>query len=203
MAEEMVLIPRVRYDKLLASSSESVRDNDNDNAAAAAAPAAPDAAANETPAVGKGFEESRKKNKQTLEGKKGQDNHNVSKEKNSTNKEEKMPIDIILNEVSSEYRDTAERTLKQIIEKGDIEFNWNDRGRLISKGSVVNGSNMSELLQHFFSKRKGKAPAGFKLFVKGVEKINGSSVRAESGGKKKGQNEKEMVASLQKSWISY
>ena len=56
---------------------------------------------------------------------------------------------------------------------------------MISKGSVVNGSNMSELLQHFFSKRKGKAPAGFKLFVKGLEKINGSSVTAESGGKKK------------------
>ena len=200
MAEEMVLIPRVRYDKLLASSSESVRDNDNDNAAAVA----PDAAsADEREAVGKDFEESRNKNTQTLEAKEGLDNHKVSKEKNSTDKEEKMPINIILNEVSSEYRDTAERTLKQIIAKGDNEFNWNDRGRLISKGLVVNGSNMSELLQHFFSKRKGKAPAGFKLFVKGVEKINGSSVTADSGGEKKGQNEQEMVTSLQKSWISY
>ena len=189
----MVLIPRVRYDRLLDTSADSERGvsehpekavNDKelkesrklDDVAAPVAAAAGAAVSPKERVVS---------------------NLNKGAEKQS---DAKMPMDNILDEMSSDYRDSAEEMLTKMNDKGGVEMNWNARGRLIYKGKVVNGSSMSELLEQLFSKRKGKVPAGFNLFLKGVERMNINGITKSKNRKVKVEKKKSV---LQKSWITY
>ena len=194
-AEEMVLIPRVRYDRLVAtSSSESEHEKDIVDGT--------DKKDTDSHARDKSENGEVGQSKSVKES--PQSERTVDDTKKENNIACKMSMDTILNDISPENRDSAEKLLRRINDEGGVELNWNLRGRLIHKGNVVNGSNMSELLQRFFSKEKVKKPAGFNLFVLGLGnlKIEKPKTKKKKVKKSKSMDEKKML-SLKKSWISY
>jgi hypothetical protein len=198
-SEEMVLIPRIRYDRLIASSEQEQHDKTIGNGSDK----------KETDSLlsrdnDEKVEVSESKGVKESPPPKGGKSTRQTVDKAEKKIVAKMSMDTILNELSPEYRDSAEKILRRINDEGGVELNWNLRGRFIHKGVVVNGSNMSELLQRFFSKEKVKKPAGFKLFLSGLTQLNIEKPKSKKEKRKnsKSVDEKKML-SLKKAWLSY
>jgi len=194
MAEEMVLIPKVRYERLLSKQTDST----TDPSLAPSSEGGGDASAGRSkhssgdPPQNKSGEKSLsaspvKTDYHDLDAHKGKSaDKNGGKTANdssvkhskkdfndqSAKKMTKMGMDTILNQMSSTIKDKAERVLKHIDRKGGKYVNWNSRGRLIYENHVVNGSNIVELIEKLLSKKHRKSSPGYKLFHKALVKIN-------------------------------
>jgi hypothetical protein len=222
MAEEMVLIPRVRYERLL-NMDKDVKLNDEEK----------EKQVERSPgkvSEGKGGERSspppptspplRSDNKGRAIDDKVEEKNPPGLVHSEEEEEEvnKVKVKSILDEIPSKYRVKAERLLAYIDLNGGSIVNWNSRGRLMYKNMAITGSSMAELLHHLFS-NKGKQIVGFSLFKKGLLKINvpNSLMRGSNGtsssssgtkkkadnvsGKKKKVDEKD--ATLKKKWLTY
>jgi hypothetical protein len=215
MAEEMVLIPRVRYERLLSSDKDvnPAREGDGSSGKVSEGEGEGEGGQSSPPAtVPPSRSDKEVPEEREVEEKK--------KKIGSDEKEEliKVNVDSILDEIPAEYRVKAERILAYIDIHGGSIINWNSRGRLIYKNMVITGSSMGELLEQLFS-NKGKPVVGFSLFKKGLLKINmpnslllNNSSGASSGGKKKNKTKKKeeeeeapnvKVNTLKKKWLKY
>jgi hypothetical protein len=192
MAEEMVLIPKLRYERLVSKQTDSATDPSpapsSERGGDASEGKSKDSSAGQTQ------ENSGEKTLSASQVKTDYNHVNAHKGKSSEKnggkiandsdhsdkhfkdegfkKRTKMAHESILNQLSSTIKDKAERVLNHIHRKGGKYVNWNSRGRLIYENHVVNGSNMVELLEKLLSKRKMKLPTGYKMFHKALVKIN-------------------------------
>ena len=175
-AEEMVLIPRVRYERLLTLDK-------GDNVTNPSPEKKGDKHVERSPgkvSEGKGDESARSPEPTSpplrSEDEKGQATGDGGEEKKKNpveiaqEQEEKLKLDSILDEIPSKYRVKAERILAYIDVHGGSVINWNSRGRLIYKNMPITGSSMGELVEHFLT-NKGKEVTGFSLFKKALLKI--------------------------------
>ena len=182
----MVLIPRVRYERLLTAlnedKSKSKSEEEEDEA-----PAVQPATEKSTPKTGT---PSPDKPLTTVSPEKtasvkstdpattdastsaDKDNKTLSKADVIGSGKSKMQMDNIVNEIPAQHKARAESILAYIRSKSDMGIlSWNSRGRLVYKEEIVNGSNIAELIEYLIS-NKGKQPVSFKLFRKGLAKIN-------------------------------
>ena len=121
-------------------------------------------------------------------------NFNVHKK----TKKAKLTIESILYDISQNQKEPAERVLKYIQDKGGNTLSWNGRGRLLYEGTVMNGSNISELVTILVSnKKQHKKSALYKSFRKGLVKINMPLSLLKSADSANGDK------TLKKKWISY
>jgi hypothetical protein len=230
MAEEMVLIPRVRYERLMSM--------DRETAAAAASPTEPPPQVEETKKNEKVSTSKEDNNSKSPSEWLTKENSNVAGDESSPSKTDKeapskgdkeeaaassttgneqqseqgindspikkLKVEYILNEIPSKYRVKAERILAYIDLNGASIINWNKRGRLIYKEMLINGTNMAELLQAFVS-NKGKNVVGFNLFEKGLVKINmpDKLLPKITGKGKKSKKALSDDDELHKKWLSY
>ena len=115
----------------------------------------------------------------------------------------KVEIDSLLNEIPSKYRGKAKKILAYIDLKGGSTINWNSRGRLIYKKMVINDSNIVELV-HGLIVNKVKKVIGFNLFKKGLLKINmPDSLWLPAEKKKKKVNDTSSKDTMQSKWLKY
>ena len=164
MAEEMVLIPRVRYERLLSSDKDvnPAREGDGSSGKVSEGEGGQSSPPATVPPS--------RSDKEVPEEREVEEK---MKKTGSDEKEEliKVNVDSILDEIPAEYRVKAERILAYIDIHGGSIINWNSRGRLIYKNMVITGSSMGELLEQLLS-NKGKPVVGFSLFKKGLLKID-------------------------------
>jgi hypothetical protein len=184
MAEEMVLIPRVRYERLLNMDTKDVKDNVpiDEEAKAENVQSSPGKVSGGKggqsspptspllPSDDKGLaiSDDKVEEKKNPPGLRDEKTKEKGEEKEVVNK---VKVKTILDEIPSKYRVKAERILAYIDLNGGSIINWNSRGRLVYKNMPISGSSMAELLHHLFS-AKGKQIVGFSLFKKGLLKIN-------------------------------
>jgi hypothetical protein len=76
----------------------------------------------------------------------------------------------IIDQFQSKYRLYATRLLEYIVKKGENKLSWDDEGRVIYNDVVMNDSNIVDLVQHIF-KRIGSPPKGIKKFRKALAEI--------------------------------
>ena len=178
MAEEMVLIPRVRYERLLkeenATAHSGERLNTKDTSKTEAKTEAKAEAKSEASDGDKAdksvtstsptedVELVRKSPPGLREGKN-------ANSKGST-KKAKLSIHSILEAIPSKSKEKAEKVLSHINSKGNSLITWNARGRLVYEGVVVNGTNIAELVYDLVSHRKQKSP-GFSQMHKALVQI--------------------------------
>ena len=185
MAEEMVLIPKVRYERLLGKETTDTPEPSTAPSSEGGGHDAADKVKDSSQPQNKSREKSpsasplktdatRDKSGDKNGGKAKDDFKHSTKDfyNDTAKKPSKMSMDSILNEMSATIKDKAERVLKHIDRKGGKYVNWNSRGRLIYESHVVNGSNIVELIQHLLSNKKRKPSPGYKLFHKALVKIN-------------------------------
>jgi hypothetical protein len=185
MAAEMVLIPKVRYERLLAKQNNGVADTSlppsSEEGSNTSADKVKDSSQNKSTEKSQSASIVKTDNINATRDKSGDTDgdtsggktkYNFKHSNKNLNESAKMSMVSILNEMSSTIKDKAERVLKHIDRKGGKYVNWNTRGRLIYENHVVNGSNIVELIQQLFSQKKRKSSPGFKLFHKALVKIN-------------------------------
>jgi hypothetical protein len=222
MASEMVLIPRVRYERLLNADNERGVSNSND--AVENTPKEPESkphseanskaelkadakAVKESPSKSPGVQSAVKKGKPPGINER---KDNISTPQHSTSegsiKDNKMSVEAIIKLVPSKYKEKAEKVLAHINSKGVSLINWNARGRLIYKGVIINGSSIGELVHGLLAPKKKKS-IGFNKFHKALVKINlpvtllkpYGRVNTASSGSSNGEKENKM----KKKWLSY
>lgn len=164
----MVLVPRVRYEKLLADDKEykantSIDDktlNERDGRTSD-----PDVSTKKTDSNESSDEKKEETTDDSGDLKKNDDQGDDSKPKNQTS----SPTDIVM-QFPQKYQLYAKRLLGYIKKNGGFILGWDNEGRIVYNGVVLDGTNIKTLVQHIF-KSKGPPPKGIKKFRKALNEI--------------------------------
>ena len=216
MADEMVLIPRVRYERLLKEDNEKVDSTSTHSGELSKT----DKAVSKTESEGEAKGEA-KPDKRVTSKVEGEDVHigknpppglnerkdDISTEEGSS-KKNKLSIASIVEVIPSMYKEKAEKVLAHINSKGVSLIGWNARGRLVYEGSAVNGSSIGELVQDLVSPNKRKKKSiGFSKFHKALVETKLPVSLLKPSGKvptpSSHSTTLEKEKKLKKKWLSY
>ena len=83
-----------------------------------------------------------------------------------------LEIEVILSAIPKNFRNRARALLNHIMADPQHIIQWNDKGELIMKGSIIAGSHITDLLKNSQRKYRHLQPIGQKEFRERLKELN-------------------------------
>ena len=75
-------------------------------------------------------------------------------------------FDILEHIIPIKFQTKAKGLLKFLSQYGGDVVSWNEKGNLIYKGDIIEGSHIGDLLKHALTNNPRRNPTGFDNFIK-------------------------------------
>jgi len=101
------------------------------------------------------------------------DKYNQLTEDSTDNQQmEPLDVDVILSAIPKNFRNRAKSLLTHIMADTAHTLQWNERGELLYRGTLIPGSHITDLLKNSQRHYRHLQPIGQKEFRKGLQELN-------------------------------